>query len=124
MRRLLTFSSLGANNTGIFLLQILDGLLGGFLNISWNGHKNQLDLGLERIFVKTVVPKVSSQHEIDDLLILFRSEDQDAIRRTLQTVSRKDILEHFYSFFDLKLLLGHRLEDEVTDSQECTDLFV
>jgi hypothetical protein len=62
------------------------------------------------------MPKVSSQHEIDNLLILFGSKNQDAIRRSLQTVSRKDVLEHFNSLFNLKLLLGHRLEDEVANS--------
>ena len=115
--RLVTFaSSLRTNSTGIFLLQFIDRLLCWFLDISWNGHKNQLDLGLERILIKTVMPKVSSQHEIDDLLIFLSTENQNTIRRTLQTVSRKDVLEHFDSFFNLKLFLDHRMEDEIADS--------
>ena len=62
--------------------------------------------------------------EVHDLRDLRLCKNEDTLRRSLQTVSLEDLLQDLQACLHVQLLLHHRVQEEVKDRKEGTDLFV
>ena len=70
------------------------------------------------------MPQEALQREVHDVSHFLVREDEDSVRRTLDRVVPKQVLQQFESDFRFQLLFEHAVEDVVEDGQHGGHLLI